>query len=369
MSGLTISSARFFGTLVLTGVLMGVLFALDMFLANTVKTESRTEAELLFHEGQRLLQQGDAGHAIDRFREALTIARGERAYQLALADALLAANKTSEAAAETEQILTTDSTNSRANLLLARTLVRQGKVSQAISYYHRAIYGHWDSDAASQKLAVRWELVALLARQSANQELLSELLLLETEAGDKLEMRRRIAHLYLVAGFPERAAQMFRDLLRRNPVDADAYFGRAEAEFSRANYRSACSDFRNAAHLEPPDDDIRKRLNLCDEILTLDPSERRLSAEERSRRSLKLLELSLDSLTKCTAGSPSDALRSSIGRANQALKHSRRSLSPDAVESSLQLAEQLWQKRTKQCGQPAAVGDQALALVLKKAAQ
>jgi len=368
LSAAVISPSRFLGTLAFTVLLMGGLFAFDTFLANTQNTESRAEAERFFREGQRLLEQRDAAQAADRFRDALTIARNESAYQLALTEALLAANKLPEAAEAARQILAVDSTNSRANLLLARTLVRQGSFAPAISYYHRAIYGHWDSDAAGRRLAVRWELVDLLTRQNANEELLSELLLLETEAGGNLEMRRRIGHLYLVAGFPERASQIFGDLLRKNPVDADAYSGRAEAEFSRANYRPACSDFRTAARLEPPNDAIRTRLDLCEQILALDPTERGLGAEERSRRSFQLLELSLESAGACT-GPSSAALQSLMYRAREMLKHSQRHSKADSGESSLQLAQQLWLERTKACGQPAGPGDQALLLVLKKAAQ
>src|SRR6266446_2232952 len=108
---------------------MAGLFALDTFLARLERSDSRAEAQRLFEEGERLTRDGRSLEAIDRFRGALSIERGQRDYQLALAGAFLAAGKFTDAEAVANELLQHDSTNGAANMTMSRVQVKRGKIA------------------------------------------------------------------------------------------------------------------------------------------------------------------------------------------------------------------------------------------------
>ena len=133
------------------------------------------------------------------------------------------------------------------------------------------------------------------------------------------------------------------------------------------NYQPARADFLNASRLKPDDAAIRKRLELCEQIMSLDPTRRGLASNERYQRSLKLVALALDEINQCSRTSTPQEL---VDSANKALKARVTELRQNAAaEANLDLTEQLWQARGKDCGASGAVSDNALALVLAKIAQ
>ena len=178
-----------------------------------------------------------------------------------------------------------------------------------------------------------------------------------------------MGRLFLLAGSPARAADVFRGILHDAPANADAYAGLGEAEFARGNYRAAQRDFQTALRLAPDDQATRRRLDLCNELLMLDPTMRGLGPVERFRRSLKLVELTLDETSQCIGQNPSPELRGLLDKAGKALKaHVSAAHQSEVSESNLDLAEQLWQARKKECKSPPAA-DSPLALVLARLAQ
>ena len=108
---------------------------------------------------------------------------------------------------------------------------------------------------------------------------------------------------------------------------------------------------------------------VCDELLTLDPTRRGLGPAERFQRSLKLVELTLDQTRECAGQNPPPELRGLIEKAGKALKaHVSAARQGEAFEANLDLAEQLWQARKKECNSPPAT-DTPLELVLARLAQ
>ena len=72
---------------------------------------------------------------------------------------------------------------------------------------------------------------------------------------------------------------------------------------------------------------------------------------------------------KCIGQNPSPELRGLLDKAGKALKaHVGAAHQSEVSESNLDLAEQLWQARKKECKSPPA-GDSPLALVLARLAQ
>jgi tetratricopeptide (TPR) repeat protein len=362
-------SPSFLGTFTLVFAVIAALFAIDTFLARMEESESRDQAARLFQDGQRLAGQGRNLESIERFRSALSIARENPQYELALARVLLAADKLTDAETLLAEMLRRDSTDGATNLVMARVLAKGGNTAEATSYYHMAIYGRWPDDDGNVVKA-RFELIDLLVKQDAKKELLAELLPLSDEAPTHVETRKRIAHLFLLAGSPPRAADIYRQILNQQPQDPDARAGVGQAEFARANYRAAQTDFLAAARLKPDNGEIRKQLDISNQILALDPTQRGLGASERYRRSVKLVELALDGVNKCLSSPAPQAVRELTGEAQTALARTpRANQQSDAMESNLDLAEKLWQARKKECSRPATAAEEPLALVMAKLAQ
>ena len=364
-------SGQFLRTSGLVVLAMGAIFAADTFLAKTEAKESRIESARLFALGQSLLAEGHNADAVDRFKDALEIERGNRDYQRALAQAQLAAGQTADAEATLDDVLLNDSNDGTANLLMGRVLVKDGRTREAISYYHRAVFGQWKDDAEGNRLKVRFELIDLLAQQDSKDELLAELLAVQDQMPDDAATRLRAGRLFLIAGSPARAADTFRTVLKAQPkaqpISAEAYAGLGEAALETNDYRSAQSDFQSAVELNPGDPTLAKRLDLASRALDLDPAVRGIGAAERFRRSQVLVEMTLEAAS-CLGPNPPAALQQLFDDARKALKERAGTAAQDgATETNLDLAGELWRARRSGC-QPPPDPDDALGLVLAKTA-
>jgi len=168
-------------------------------------------------------------------------------------------------------------------------------------------------------------------------------------------------------GISSRAVDVFRGILHDAPANADAYAGLGTAEFARGKYRAAQRDFQTTLRLAPDDQATRRRLDVCNELLMLDPTMRGLGLAERFSRSLKLVELTADEARQCIGPNQSPELQRLLDTAGTALKaHVSAAHESEASESNLDLSEQLWQAR-KGCKSPPAM-DSPLALVLARLA-
>jgi len=359
----------FLGTFGLVGLAMALLFAVDMFLAKTERAESLVGAARLFGEGRALMQSGKNAEAIERIKDAIAIDRGNRDYLRTLAEAQLADGRTADAESTLTELLESDSTDGLANLIMARVLVKDGKLPEAISYYHRAIYGQWKEDGSGSRLHARFELIDLLAQRNSKEELLAELLPIQDEAPGDLKTQVRIGRLFLVAGSAARAADVFSGILNDDPENADARAGLGEAEFARGDYRAAERDFQVALRLAPADQASRQRLDLCNELLMLDPMERGIGPAGRFRRSLNLVELTRNDASQCAGENPSPELQGLLDEAGKALEaHVGGVQQSEVAEQNLDLAEQIWQARKKECKLPPAA-DSPLTLVMARLTQ
>jgi len=240
----------FLGTMGLVCVAIAATFAVDEFLEKLERRESRAGAARLFDQGRGLLARGENSQAIERIEDALALERGNRGYRQTLAQAQLAAGKTADAEAAATDLLETDPTDGLASLIMARALEKEGRYTEAISYYHRAVYGQWHTDAAANQLHARLDLIDLLAARNSKEELLAELLPIQDRPPQELRDKARLGRLFLQAGAPPRAAVLFRAALRDQPEDAGAYAGLGEAEFAQSQYRTAQRDFAAALRLD-----------------------------------------------------------------------------------------------------------------------
>jgi Flp pilus assembly protein TadD len=338
-----LAGRSFLATFGLVFLAIAGLFAADMFLAKTDRAESQIEATRLFQQGQSLMNQGESLKAVDKISEAIAIERTNRDYLRTLARAQFAAGENSDAEATLTGLLNSNSTDGLANLLMARVMVKEGRAADAESYFHRAIYGYWKEDSEGNRRRARLELIDLLAQQNSKEELLAELLPLQADSPKDLGTRTKLGQLFLLAGTPSRAADVFRGILHEAPANTVAYEGMGQAEFAQGEYRAAERDFQAAVRITPSDPAGRHWLDLCNELLHLDPTLRGLGVSERWRRSLALLELVQDDVSSCLKPDSSPELREMIDKAAATLKaHGSAGHESEAAEGNLDLAEQLW---------------------------
>jgi len=343
-----------------------VLF--DTALARIDSRERKVSAAREFAAGEQLVAEGKKDQAIEHLRTASTLDGENTRYATALADAVLADGRPNDAELLLVPLLERNATDGAANLTMARVLFKQGKIEQAKAYYHRAIYGLWPRGAEDNRTAARFELIDLLASTDARQELLAELLPIQDDSTNSLAQRKRIAHLFVVAGSPSRAVTIFRDVLRHDAKDADAYIGLAEAALSLGDFATAKADLVAAQKLSPQDSSsIQARISVTDSVIALDPTQRGLSLAEQYRRSRNLVQLTLASVRKCL-GTQAPDVAAALGSAGASLVASAAAASQSqSIDQTLLLAEQLWALRRGRCA--AERPDGALALVQNRITQ
>jgi tetratricopeptide (TPR) repeat protein len=345
--------------IVLAAVVGLLLF--DTALARVDTSERKAFAVREFTTGQRLIAGGKVEEGLEHLRTATMLDGENSSYSVALSQAILADGRPREAEQLLIPLLERDETDGSTNLAMARVLTKEGKIEQAKAYYHRAIYGLWPTDANRNRTAARFELIDLLARSNARQELLAELLPIQDDSTNDLGQRKRIAHLFVVAGSPARAVVIFREILRRDSKDADAFVGLAEAALSLGDFATARTDLLAAQKLSPEDSiSLQSRVALTDSVISLDPTQSGLSLPEQVRRSRNLLQMTLTSVRKCL-GQQAPQVAAALDSATLLLVSGRSGGQAQSVEQNLSLAEQLWGLQRSRCAPERADG--ALALI------
>ncbi len=252
---------------------------------------------------------------------------------------------------------------------MARVSAREGLVDDAIIYYHRAIYGLWPSRPIQNRIDTRFELVDYIAKTGTHQQLVAELVQLQSDLPDDPALKQRVAELFLSAGTPRQAADLYRDVVRAQPRNAKAWAGLGEALFVQRDYANAQSAFRRATALHASDPNLNARLTWVNEYLGLDPTAERLSTAERYRRSRRLVELTLASLNSCLdrGDAPaSDPVAKLVEAAQKRLASRRRVRnSEQAADDSQLLSEQLWRAKQAACPEAPGTGTPLAALMMR----
>ena len=341
----TASAPVFVATLAAVILAIGAFLSLDLFLARIDRAESAARAASEYTAGIQLLRAGRIANAAGRFGAAAAIERSNVNYALALGEAMLEEGKVAEAEATLRSLLERAENDGAVNLTMAHVMARENRWADAKAYYHRAIFGRWGADSAARRTQARFELIELLARRGAPRELLAELLPLEETPSDSVALRKRLGELFIAAGSPARAANMLRDVLRRDPNDAEAYATMGEAALALGNFRTAQADFAEAARLRPSDDRIARRVAIADTVLALDPMARGVTPAQRFARSRLLLIRTLTWISECHAPRSvrSDSAMAMIGRIPNART---RELMGDAM---LELAADFWAAKPASC--------------------
>jgi hypothetical protein len=128
-----------------------------------------------------------------------------------------------------------------------------------------------------------------------------------------------------------------------------------------SNYRSARSDFASALRLNPDDAVAKNKMDLCDDVLALDPTLRGLPESRREERSAQLLALAQQRLVSCSSEHLDPDSEELVRRAEELQKRTARGRS---YEQRLDLAEQIAGAISRRCA--ASPIRDALTLVLAR---
>lgn len=337
---------------VVVAVTAGMLL-LAVSLGYIYRSQRAASARKYFQVANELVANGRFPDAIEPYRHALSISPSDD-YRLALALALVHAQRLDEADIYLREILREHPTSGPANLGLAEVYAGAGQIEEAVGYYHRALYGVWPANAPKHKVEAHMELVSELGKAGRNQQAQAELLSLMSEMPADPAIRKRVALLLLAFGLPRESAEVLREVLQAAKNDPEVYVGLGDADEAKWKYVLACSAFRRALKLKPGDAMIGQRLDSCEQVLALDPTSVRLPATERFERSRALLKLVLAARDQCAAAHAQDPSPDSTApladRARKELASRRKPRSyADAADENVALAGQLWESRPKLC--------------------
>jgi Flp pilus assembly protein TadD len=367
-------------------------FVITGFAASAYRRERTLLGVQHFEAAQALVRRGDATAALEEYRKALIFSPDKQDYQISLATALINTHHLDEAESHLEQLVQSDPTNGEINLLLARVAVQQRDVKTAINYYQRAVYEYWPVADVPKRREARWELANLLNRTGNRTGFVAELMQLYTNLpNNDIGQKLRVGFLLAANGATSEASQIFREVNKQNPRNADALRGLGEVSLSFGDFVSARRQFQRALRLDPNDHESSQFVTLTNNVIDIDANLPNLSGEERLRRSRKLLGDVIDKIESCygtvdllplptkapaaktskaapaspsTPTPPTDPLREQLVVAKTAL--GRDTGSPEDLTTKFQTdAQQLWKARGSYCKYPEP-SDKAIDMVIAR---
>jgi CIC family chloride channel protein len=290
-------------------IALGLAIGLSGFLAYYYRAERSSQAQREFQEGAKLAADGRYEDAIMKFRGAIATSHSD-VHRRALAAALTEAGHLAEAQSILDALLREHPNDGPANLGMARTMAKAGKIPLAIRDYHRAIYGAWTGAAPQDRAEARRELVALLDHDGEHDQARAEMMAWKNDT----------------------------------PGDPDPYAGLGEADLGAGNFAAALSEYREAARRAPSNSFYRDRVRLLQDIDSMNPT---LRAHDRTAASLNLLRQAARSLDRCLAA------QNGTDEAHDLQKQADKRLRSNTVGNTTQntsFALQLWTARMGVCG-------------------
>ena len=344
-----------------------VAFFLTRAVAANNRQRTLRDAEVWYERGQLLMSAGRLDDAISSLRRASVRNRYERKYALALANALERNRDTEAARAALLNLREASPEDAEVNLALARLAAERQDVTEALRFYHNALYAPWPTDSARDRREVRFELIEFLLEQMQKGRALSELLAIATDLPDEPAVHVRVGQLFARAGDSRQALNQYEHALRLAPADKDALAGAGTTAFALGDYLQA----RNYLRRAPGDvDDVSRTREIVDLVLSNDPLARRIGSAERRRRLSASLDYVDERLKGCrqtgakaAGGSSTATLQEETANLHQHLKPSA-VIDQDSIEAVVDLFGRVEQHLAKTC-LPLTTRDQALALIAR----
>ncbi len=359
-------------------VLVSIVLLAIFFVITGIAT-TRYHAELQAYGG-RWYQRGEAAlkadrpeEAVDDFHTALVYARNNTGYQMLLAQALVRANRLAEAEAQLRTLWERQPGSGQVNLELARLFSKSHNVSEAIHYYHTAVFGAWEVDPGAQRRHVRVELCKFLLKEGEKNAAESELIALQTELPADTHLHAEVGNMFMQVQDYRRALEEFRQAIKLNPKQADAWAGAGDAAYQLADYAQARRYLQRAVDLDRRNLGAAQKLEISKLVLELDPFGRRLSQEERSRRTVAAFSQALSHLKQCAKSRDVNLLAKQasgpLAEAYSTAKKEQPKVTrinlvrhPDLINNVMDVVTQMEEAAQQACGTPP-LPDQALLMI------
>jgi tetratricopeptide (TPR) repeat protein len=282
-----------------------LLFVITGFIVRMYHDIEKGFAEEWYTHGEEDLRAGRADAAVADFHTALSYSSDNAQYQLQLAQALMAAGPSrgadSEARTYLLNLLEHEPGNGIVNLDLARLAARDHVVSDALRFYHAAIYGAWPGDQVTKRREARLELVELLLHIDQTDAARAELIGMAPGLPADPDMQTKVGNLLLqVKGYDD-ALKLFLQALLLKPRSAPALSGAGECYFQSGDYAQAERYLTRAVQADPQLERAATMRDTAHAVLNLDPFNRRLANMERGRRAALDFASALTRLQNCAA--------------------------------------------------------------------
>ena len=287
-------------------VLFGCIVLLVLFVLTTAAISRMYHkkihvlADNWFAEGETSFQAADVQSALIDYRNALVYSPGNAKFQFHLAQALAAVGRGDEGRSYLLNLLSESPGSGEVNLALARIAAHKGVTSEAIRYYHAAIYGEWENGPIAMRWQVRRELSEyLLDRGEARQAVPEIIALADNTPVDDSERREIVGKLLLRAKLWPRALDGFRSLISANNQDPDALLGAAISAFELGQYDLALDYFDRLPQQEREAPDIVEMYQTARQVNAVNPFVAGLSRDDKARKAADALSLAGKRLQAC----------------------------------------------------------------------
>jgi tetratricopeptide (TPR) repeat protein len=361
-------------TLVLVSiVLLAVFFVITGFVVRRYHASQQALGGRWYQRGQDALKANRPEEAVNDFHTALVYARDNTVYQRRLAEALVKAEHLAEAEVYLRTLWVRQPGDGTVNLELARLSAHSHNVPEAIRYYHNAIFGVWESSPESNRRQVRIELCKFLLAEDEKTAAESELIALQAELPPDAGLHTQIGTMFVQVEDYRRALQEFQQALKLNPKQAGAWAGAGEASYQLTDYTQARRYFQKAVDLDPKNLEAARKLQISRLVLELDPFQRRLSQNERGRRTVAAFQQALSRLKQCAesrgvnlqdqqVAAPFASVYASMKKIQPKVRRRNLRRNPDLITNVMDLVMQMEETAQQACGTPPAP-DQALLMI------
>jgi tetratricopeptide (TPR) repeat protein len=336
-------------------------------IVNAVVASTRTYRDHLAGEwaerGARDLAARRAGAAADAYRIAQEYARNRGEYRLPLAQALLAAGRLHEARAQLLTLWSDAPGDGVVNLELARLAAKDGDISAALRYYHGAIDGAWNENAAAARRDARLELARFLIVMRQPVQAQAELIALAGDLPPDPDLITDTGALLVLAGEYGRALALLRRALQLDPSKARAARFAGEAAFHLNLHRTAVRYLDQARRAGALVDEAVPMLETARAVLALDPDVRGIGSRERVRRVVRAYSIAAAALDRC-ASNAIDSVRAQMAEAKSMVNERALLRDRDAVDRVLALVAAAVVRVDEVCG-PGNADERALAILVR----
>lgn len=340
-------------------------------LSQFFESHQSARADAYFQQGTLDLRSHRPDLAVNDFHAALTYSRDNYTTQLSLAQALLALERTEEARQYLVNLWQREPENGMVNFELARIYAEKGDVTQALRYYHNAIYAIWNQDQDSVRRSARLELINFLLTRQMHGQAESELIALQSNLPQDPEFITKIGGLFMQVPDYERALTLFARSLKLKHQNPDALAGAGQAAFELGQYKASEHYLKSAVAANPSDSTSAQLLQTARLVMQMDPYNMRLPASQRSANVKDAVQTAAARLSGCIANMPGASsgmagLQTLNSRLSQLQPKLRRSaVDSDTVDEAMSLVFDIEQQTKDLCGLPTGK-DLALLLISRE---